>query len=184
MKLYHVFMLFGLLCPMLGVAGEGRTYSRLEMALESPGNAKALKLNGQNIEAPGRISTLSGLEVLQLKNCGLTELPAGIGNLKKLRLLVLSGNQIKALPPELAGLTSLEFLYLEDNRITKIPDVLARLPSLKAVYLSGNRIEDVPERLADVPTLKLVTLGGNPVASNKALRNRTSRVLAGVLVTY
>ena len=75
------YLLISMLLPVFCFAQEGRTYNSLELALESPATAVALKLNGQAVQGADRIATLKELEVLQLRNCGLEKLPAGIGDL-------------------------------------------------------------------------------------------------------
>lgn len=64
---------------------------------------------------PARILDFTGLESLDLRYFGLTELPETLGNLSQLKLLNLNHNALRALPTCLAQLPQLEKLYLSGN---------------------------------------------------------------------
>ncbi|MCP1548965.1 MULTISPECIES: leucine-rich repeat-containing protein kinase family protein [Methylorubrum] len=146
--------------------------------------AKVLRLSGKLEEFPPEIFGLADtLELLDLSDCGLTELPDDFGRLKRLRVLFCSGNRFERLPPALGdcpalsqvgfratGLRevpgealppALRWLTLTDNRIAHLPDALGRRPHLQKLMLAGNRLEALPASLEGAQNLELLRLSAN-----------------------
>ena len=61
------------------------------------------------------------VQILDLKDQGLTEIPIEVFQLTSLTQLVLAGNQIEVIPLEIGQLNNLETLDLSSNYIKSIP---------------------------------------------------------------
>ncbi|KAK9270577.1 hypothetical protein L1049_026158 [Liquidambar formosana] len=148
-------------------------------------------LDGTGIqELPTSVEQLSGLSVLNLKNCkNLTSLPSSIGKLKFLKLLTLSccsklesfpqimedmeclskvyldGTAIKEVPSSIEHLTGLVLLNLENcKNLTSLPSNIGKLKSLDLLTLSGcSKLEMFPQIMEDMERLSKLYLDGTAI---------------------
>jgi len=109
-------------------------------------------------------------QILELKNCGLTEIPKEVFNYKELVNIDFSNdsycdeehkNKISLVPDEIANLKKLIRLNLSDNRLTKISEKLSELHKLNYLNLSKNKLTDISEKIANMPSLNEIFLEEN-----------------------
>lgn len=100
---------------------------------------------------------LSGLEILDLSDCSLTELSAPIGRLSGLKELYVENNRLKQVPAEIGQLTRLKVLSLGNNYLTDLPDKISRLTDLEELNLEGNLIENIATGIGQLKRLKIGT---------------------------
>ena len=144
-----------------------------------PGNSRA---------APDADDSWSGVELLKLRNCGISRLDRALHLFPSCSHIDLSGNDITHIVHlhDCRNLTSLDVsnnrvrvlsnldrvlgnvitLRLGGNRIVSL-DGLGKLYSVETLDLSSNLIDDLCEvsHLARLPCLESVTLTGNPLCS-------------------
>lgn len=84
-------------------------------------------------EIPDAIGTLTRLEELSVKNCGITALPDSVCNLTWLEKLDISGTAVTALPEDIGNLESLEELDISETQIKDLPESIYAL-DLKKFY--------------------------------------------------
>lgn len=137
----------------------------LELA-EREGPVRKLALRDRVEKLPDLFWQLRGLELLDLRNCGLRELSSGIENLTGLKTLDLYGNQLSELP-EIGNLTNLEFLDLSNNQLSELPYGTNWLTSLKELYLRDNELSTLPPRIWNLTSLESLDLGGNELRDLK-----------------
>ena len=145
-------------------------------------NLRVLNISGLQIErALNEISTLSRLEALMARNCGIDNLTdGGIPVLKtaiNLKLLDLSHNNFTSLNSVLADnvtYAKLQEVYLNDNQLTDI-SALKRAPILYFLALSNNGLDsnDI-ENLSSFRYLRYLSLADNKITSITPLRNLTN----------
>jgi hypothetical protein len=71
--------------------------------------------------APDELGWLTGLEVLSLRDCGVTSLPPSIGALQRLSFVFIAGNPLRELPVEILRLP-LAQVELQGTHIETLPD--------------------------------------------------------------
>nr|WP_294897166.1 COR domain-containing protein [uncultured Pedobacter sp.] len=112
-----------------------------------------------------------GWQILDLKNCGLTEIPSEIFNYPSIISIDLSNdlfceekfkNRIELVPDEIIKFKKLSRLNLENNLIKGLSDNIQLLPSLKFLNLKNNRLTEISEKIANMKSLKELHLEGNP----------------------
>ena len=112
-----------------------------------------------------------GWGLLDLRNCGLTEIPPEIFEFTSLVNLDLSNdpfcsdkmkNRINCIPEQIGTLQKLVRLNISDNQVSEISENLASLVNLEYLDLSKNALTDLPARVANMPSLKTLLLEGNP----------------------
>jgi internalin A len=114
-----------------------------------------------------------GWNILDLRNCGLTEIPKIIfEQCHDLININLSSdefsdnkNTITEIPSEIKRLKKLARLNLSNNKITEIKEDLCELSNLSYLDLTGNRITHLPSKVANLPKLESLLLEGNPFDS-------------------
>lgn len=127
------------------------------------------KLGGNTINV---LSTLTGLETLNLYNTGISTL-SFTANMPNLKTLNVSANNISDYSP-LANKTNLEYLALSGNKSRNI-SVLTGLNNLKALYLSYLDLNDNDlQYLKNLTSLEALGLTGNQLTNISALSNLTS----------
>ena len=108
---------------------------------------------------PESISTLDGLEILNLSDCSqLSELPDAIGELKALTHLSLKGcSSLAALPTmigELKALTTLDLTAC--TSLTALPDAIGKLGALTTLNLDGcSNLTTLPDVIRTMPGLTI-----------------------------
>ena len=97
-------------------------------------DGKKLRVSTEKVTyLPESISTLDGLEILNLSDCSqLSELPDAIGELKALTTLDLTAcTSLTALPDAIGKLGALTTLNLDGcSNLTTLPDVIRTMPGL------------------------------------------------------
>jgi Leucine rich repeat len=91
---------------------------------------------------PSSISSLSSLQILSIKSCGLQgTIPFSLSELSYLRSLVLSSNILQgAIPDSLSALTNLQTLYINNNSfIGTLPASVMSMSSLLYLDVSLNK---------------------------------------------
>lgn len=102
--------------------------------------------------------------LLQLRNCGLSELPEEIRELTFLNKLDVSNNTIRELPEWLGELTSLQEIDLHSNNLVKIPASISQLLNLRRLDLWENPLEELSDGLFQLTELQHLLFRDNPVA--------------------
>jgi len=123
----------------------------------------------QNID---RVIT-HGWNILNLRNCGLTEIPKIIFEHGHSLVNIDLGsdeysetkNTIKEIPNEIRNLKKLVRLNLDNNKIEEIKEDLCELLNLTYLDLTGNKITHLPSKVANLPKLESLLLEGNPFDS-------------------
>ena len=112
-----------------------------------------------------------GWQILDLKNCGLTEIPKEVFSFTELITIDLSNdsfcdeenkNKIKVIPDEIASLKKLKRLNLANNRVNYISEEIATLQKLTSLNLCNNRLTDLSVKIANMPSLTEICLEENP----------------------
>ena len=111
-------------------------------------------------DLPAELGTLP-LRRLYLSDNAFERLPAAVSSLTGLDYLNLDRNRLSSLPPEVGGWTGLRWLRLSGNRLADLPAEAARWTSLERLYLRGNAFESVPESVCALPALQQLDLGRN-----------------------
>ena len=123
-------------------------------------------------DATNVLSTLTGLETLNLYNNGISTL-SFTANLPNLKTLNVSANNISDYSP-LANKTNLEYLALSGNKSRDISS-LTGLNNLKALYLSYLGLNDNDlQYLKNLTSLEALGLTGNQLTNISALGNLTN----------
>lgn len=129
------------------------------------------------------IGALSGLQWLDLRGNGLTELPSSMAQLRNLRSLNIESNDLRHLP---RWMTQLNLTYLcastnpfdgfpavlfEMDRLqnldlyrcglTSIPSDIRSMGSLASLNIGANELRDLPDELIDLDQLETLKLGGS-----------------------
>ncbi len=109
--------------------------------------------------------------LLELRNCGLTEIPKEVFDCEDLVNLDLGNddfcddslkNKIKVIPNDIANLKKLSKLDLSNNQLTELNEKVADLKNLEILNLKGNELIDFSPRIANLQKLKQLKLEGNP----------------------
>lgn len=128
------------------------------------------------VKNPEAVGKLSGLQELDLWECGLTDI-SFLGGLTKLRSLDLSNNAISDLTP-LAGMTKLEQFRAERNQIRELSP-LAGLSNLYDLSLTGNEITDI-SALEGLSCLNQVDLINNRITDLSPLAGKEELIKLNV----
>ncbi|MBN9299187.1 MAG: hypothetical protein J0I41_19455 [Filimonas sp.] len=109
--------------------------------------------------------------LLELRNCGLTEIPFEIFEMPYITSLDLSNdeyceekdkNKITNIPDAINRLSNLYRLNLSGNAISNISENLALIKNLEYLDLRANKLTDFSPKIANMPRLKQLLLNGNP----------------------
>lgn len=109
--------------------------------------------------------------LVELRNCGLTEIPAEIFEMPYITSIDLSNddfceeryrNKIREIPDQINQLTSLFRLDLSGNVVSNISENLASVKTLEYLNLRNNKLTDFSPKIANMPKLKQLLLEGNP----------------------
>lgn len=112
-----------------------------------------------------------GWQILELKNCGLSEIPPEIFNYSELITIDLSNdsfcdeehkNIIKTVPDEISNLKKLKKLNLANNQLVNISEKLSELHQLIYLNLCNNKLTDISEKIANMSSLRELCLDKNP----------------------
>ncbi len=115
--------------------------------------------NGNHLETlPSEIGTLSCLETLSARRCGLKDLPEELTQLQELTALEIDDNPIETLPEVIHRLTKLRELSLSGCRLTELPAWIGELQKLQSLSLNRNcltRLNPDVSRLCGMRRLQL-----------------------------
>lgn len=112
-----------------------------------------------------------GWGVVDLKNCGITEIPRELFDQDQLVFIDLSNsdfteesrrNKIEVIPPEISNLVNLRKLDLENNVVNSISPELSNLRKLRVLNLRNNCLSDIPEQIANMEQLEELNILDNP----------------------
>ncbi|GAA5911602.1 hypothetical protein JCM8208_005688 [Rhodotorula glutinis] len=105
-----------------------------------------------------------GLVVLDISDCGLSEVPSAIASCCFLEELSLSGNPLATgtLPSFLGTLPALNVLLADSCNLSTLPTSLAQLGRLHTLTVRGNRLRSLPAWLARLAALDTLLIDENP----------------------
>ncbi len=112
-----------------------------------------------------------GWGVLDLRNCGLTEIPIEIFDYPELVNVNLGNdaycsqemrNKISTIPDEIIKLKKLSRLDVSGNELNSITENIAKLGELRYLNLANNKLTDLSAKIANMSCLKALFLEGNP----------------------
>ncbi|GAA6057360.1 hypothetical protein JCM3770_005725 [Rhodotorula araucariae] len=105
-----------------------------------------------------------GLVVLDIRDCGLSEVPSAIASCCFLEELSISGNPLATgtLPSFLSTLPALHVLLADMCNLSSLPSSLAQLGRLHTLTLRNNRLRTLPAWLARLDALETLLVDGNP----------------------
>lgn len=114
---------------------------------------------------------IHGWQIINLKNCGLTEIPIELFDATDLVTIDLSNdifcdeelkNKINTVPDSIGNLTKLSKINLANNAVSYISEQIAELPKLHYLDLSNNKLTELSEKIANMKSLQKLLLEGNP----------------------
>jgi Leucine-rich repeat (LRR) protein len=120
-----------------------------------------LFLSGSSFPDWSFLAALTKLELLFMRNCGLTELPGSIASLTALRYVYMQNNELEELPEWFGKLTRLERLDLTGNRLYALPSSMASLTRLRQLVLSGNEFFSLPGWITGLTGLEVLLVSDN-----------------------
>ncbi len=112
-----------------------------------------------------------GWGIVDLRNCGLTEIPAELFDYPDLVNMNFGNdpycpddmkNKITSIPKDVINLKKLAKIDVENNTINHISEELSNLKELKHLNLKNNSLTDLPVKVANMSCLKELELEGNP----------------------
>ncbi|GAA5926163.1 hypothetical protein JCM3775_005220 [Rhodotorula graminis] len=105
-----------------------------------------------------------GLVVLDISDCGMSEVPSAIASCCFLEELSLSGNPLATgnLPSFLGTLPALNVLLADSCNLSTLPSSLAQLGRLHTLTVRGNRLRSLPAWLARLGALDTLLVDDNP----------------------
>lgn len=123
-----------------------------------------LEVYGGSLESiDPRWFAIPTLEVLRLKNVGLTKLPEEMTSFApRLHTLVLSQNHLELIPDWVANFKNLKVMDVGSNAIAHLP---AKLPlTLQRLIADSNQLATLPPALFELHSLLHLSLEENPLS--------------------
>jgi heme-binding NEAT domain protein/Leucine-rich repeat (LRR) protein len=111
----------------------------------------------QNFILPATLKDLNTLTILQITNCGLTQVPGIIGEMTQFQTLNLTGNRLSDFP-DLSGLTALTSLNLSNNAFVDIPANVVKLTGLQTLVMERNSMSAMTADLSPLEQLQSLYL--------------------------
>lgn len=136
-------------------------YETYSDALKAGRNA--IKLNIKN-DAVGKrirkVDKMTEMELLQLVDCGVTQLPEEFGELHDLFILVSKKNPITYISPAVGRCRNLMYMELWDTRLDSLPMEMQYLRNLELLRIIGNtsdtlRFADSLKRFANLRSIQI-----------------------------
>lgn len=122
---------------------------------------RSVRLNDCRLDTlPASLLQLPRLEILSVRNAGLSRLPE-FGKMPGLLSLNFSHNRLTALPESIDRLGSLLALNLDRNRLEFLPESIGQLTALRELTVPGNRLHGLPDSLGDLRDLEKLDVGSN-----------------------
>jgi len=115
--------------------------------------------------------TVHGWSVVDLRNCGLTEIPKELYNYPDIVSIDLSNtyyadedekNSITKIPDDISKIKKLTRLNFENNKITNVTERISELPRLKYLNLKNNNLRELSEKIANMEHLEELNISDNP----------------------
>lgn len=112
-----------------------------------------------------------GWQVVDLKNCGLSEIPIELYSITDIVTIDLSNddfieeryrNKIVEIPREIANIKNLARLNLDNNKVERISEDISQLKKLTYLNLNNNQLREISEKIANMTGLKQLYLANNP----------------------
>ncbi|BGP31536.1 hypothetical protein JCM10296v2_003306 [Rhodotorula toruloides] len=105
-----------------------------------------------------------GLVVLDIRECGLSEIPSAIASCCFLQELDVSGNSLamSTLPSFLGTLPALNVLLADECNLASLPNSLSQLTRLHTLSLRRNRLRMLPSWLCRLTALETFLVDENP----------------------
>lgn len=112
-----------------------------------------------------------GWQVVNLRNCGLTEIPNELFLHKDIVSIDLGNdlfvdeherNRITEIPDSISNIKELAVLNIENNKVKTVTEKISQLSKLIKLNLQGNKLNDLSEKIANMHGLKELILLDNP----------------------
>ncbi|XP_046431399.1 leucine-rich repeat-containing protein 58 [Neodiprion virginianus] len=132
-------------------------------SIKDPESVETILLHQNQLNhAPGNITKFTNLHLLDLSNCGLSELPDFLSDCP-LTTLVAKNNNLSndSLPKTFEAFSTLRELNLSGNRLTEFPEQVLQLTALRYLYLGGNGISRITKDIWKLQRLQILSMGGN-----------------------
>ncbi|XP_043554963.1 uncharacterized protein si:ch211-106k21.5 [Chiloscyllium plagiosum] len=115
-------------------------------------------------------TNLSGIQVLDLSSCNISDIHKMDENPSSLEALYLDHNQLEQLPSDfLINAPSLKILHLEKNHLQQLPDNLLKdSDQIQELYLDSNNLKSIPSNVLK-PSLMKLSLFNNTLECTCAL---------------
>lgn len=156
-----------------------------DMECRDPKRIKVLGLVNNGIHsAPGRISSMSSLEMLRIISNPIEFLPEYIFKLQNLKFLAVTKCKLSHIPGAILGLHNLRFLKMSHNKIEYVSPCIFYLPKLSYIDLDQNLIKGLPMPEDISVCQKTVSLIGNPIQEHDGpaglLGRESLRIVFGI----
>ncbi len=128
-------------------------------------------INKQKIDEALNNVKVHGWQVIDLRNCGLTEFPKQLFEYTEIVSIDLGNNdftefseknKIKEIPSDVSKIKNLSRLNLENNKVVKISENISQLNRLKYLNLNNNELRELPEKIANMTGLMELNISNNP----------------------
>ncbi|XP_067893069.1 toll-like receptor 3 [Heterodontus francisci] len=115
-------------------------------------------------------TNLSGIKVLDLSSCNISDIYDADENPSSLEVLYLDNNQLEQLPSNfLTNAPTLKILHLEENHLQQLPEsILVASDQIQDLYLNSNNLISIPPSVFK-PSLVKLSLFNNTLECTCAL---------------
>ncbi|XP_020368383.1 amphoterin-induced protein 1 [Rhincodon typus] len=115
-------------------------------------------------------TNLSGIKVLDLSNCNISDIHKVDENPSSLETLYLDHNQLEQLPSNfIINAPSLKILHLEKNHLQQLPEnILKASDQIQELYLDSNNLKSIPSSVFK-PSLMILSVFNNTLECTCAL---------------
>ncbi|XP_051867731.1 uncharacterized protein si:ch211-106k21.5 [Pristis pectinata] len=125
---------------------------------------------------------LTGLTVLDLSSCNISDILDTDANPRSLEILYLDRNYLEQLPSNfLTNATNLKVLHLEENNLQELPeDILGASDQIQELYLDSNNLISIPPNVFK-PSLEKLSLFNNTLQCTCALYDALAKYNSSVI---
>lgn len=121
----------------------------------------ALDLRNNRLSSFPDLSSLSGIEELNIAFNYLSDLPGDLSGLRQIRELNISSNFFTEIPYGIFFMDTLESFDFSNCRITEIPAGFANLGLLTRINGAANRISSISDEIANMSGITSIALNNN-----------------------